>query len=547
MTIPITGITLEGFQVFEKSTFIPLDKLTFTFGPNSAGKSALQDGIALGEKLLKSKAIKFDISNIFQLGKFDDAEIINLLQRHWRRLPGNIDSYSPSLKIAIHQKKNCTPDEFIATQLGKSLPDGISRNDAEEDLEVISQWHFYNLETEDGGFCFQWDYELHINSELCLSYIGDTFSINLDHSIIKNISGVIDINEALAQYPDHSKLHGTILSLKECVFGFQPSGADFYEKKKYWLNYPSNFFDPVKIAEKDENSALKELVSEVGLLAGCIICSTQGNTLITLKQVSASRNTPTQQDLVFEIVGCDDHLIEMPNTGDKNLQSLAESLASTLVTDPIPNSQRGKLADDVNRALADHLFLDQGYQLDFDYRVLLSKFNSEAIVKGYELRPSELGYLIQIFVKDNHGRRHRIEDVGSGIGYLLPVLSATYDAHWSSAVCAIQQPELHIHPALQANLGDIFIEASNFKQLIIETHSEHLLLRVLKRIRQTHSGTHIAADLKIQAKDVCVLYFDPSTDGCTYVRHLRISHDGEFMDRWPRGFFAERDQELFDE
>ena len=547
MTIPITGITLEGYQVFEKSTFIPLDKLTFTFGPNSAGKSALQDGIALGEKLLKSKAIKFDISNIFQPENFDDTEILKLLQRHWRRQPGNIDSYSPSLKIAIHQNKNCTPDEFIATQLGKSLPDGISRDYA-KDLEVISHWHFYHLEIEDGRFFFQWDYELHINSELCLSYIGDTFSINLGHAIIKDISGAIDINEALAQYPDHAKLHGQILSLKECVFGFQPSGVDFYEKKKYWLNYPSNlFFDPVKIAENDEKRALKELVGEIGLLAGCIICSTQGNTPITLKQVSASRNTPTQQDLVFEVGNCDDHLVEMPNTGDKNLQSLAKSLASTLMAGITPKSQQGKLADDINRALADHLFLDQGYQLDFDYRVLLSKFNSEAIVNEYELQPSELGYLIQIFVKDNHGRRHRIEDVGSGIGYLLPVLSATYDAHWSSAVCAIQQPELHIHPALQANLGDIFIEASNFKQLIIETHSEHLLLRVLKRIRQTHSGTHIAADLKIQAKDVCVLYFDPSTDGCTYVRHLRISHDGEFMDRWPRGFFAERDQELFDE
>ena len=230
MTIPITGITLEGYQVFEKSTFIPLDKLTFTFGPNSAGKSALQDGIALGEKLLKSKAIKFDISNIFQPENFDDTEILKLLQRHWRRQPGNIDSYSPSLKIAIHQNKNCTPDELIATQLGKSLPDGISRDYA-KDLEVISHWHFYHLEIEDGRFFFQWDYELHINSELCLSYIGDTFSINLGHAIIKDISGAIDINEALAQYPDNAKLHGQILSLKECVFGFQPSGVDFYEKK----------------------------------------------------------------------------------------------------------------------------------------------------------------------------------------------------------------------------------------------------------------------------------------------------------------------------
>jgi predicted ATPase len=46
---------------------------------------------------------------------------------------------------------------------------------------------------------------------------------------------------------------------------------------------------------------------------------------------------------------------------------------------------------------------------------------------------------------------------------------------------------------------------------------------------------------------VCVLYFDPSPDGTTSVKRLRITEDGEFMDRWPRGFFAERDQELLDE
>jgi predicted ATP-dependent endonuclease of OLD family len=44
---PLTGITLGGFQVFDELTYIPLDRLTFLFGPNSAGKSSIQDAIEM--------------------------------------------------------------------------------------------------------------------------------------------------------------------------------------------------------------------------------------------------------------------------------------------------------------------------------------------------------------------------------------------------------------------------------------------------------------------------------------------------------------------
>ena len=101
---------------------------------------------------------------------------------------------------------------------------------------------------------------------------------------------------------------------------------------------------------------------------------------------------------------------------------------------------------------------------------------------------------------------------------------------------------------MQAALGDAFIESSGpVKQIFVETHSEHLLLRLLKRIRQTHLDVAIAPELRLHADDLCVLYFDPSIDGTTKVKRLRITEDGEFMDRWPRGFFGERDLELFDE
>ena len=95
----------------------------------------------------------------------------------------------------------------------------------------------------------------------------------------------------------------------------------------------------------------------------------------------------------------------------------------------------------------------------------------------------------------------------------------------------------------------MFIDASKskFKQFIIETHSEHLLLRILKRIRQTYDEALYDERLLINSDDVTVLYFNSSPEGSTTVKRLRISKDGEFMDRWPRGFFEERYEDLFDE
>ena len=130
---------------------------------------------------------------------------------------------------------------------------------------------------------------------------------------------------------------------------------------------------------------------------------------------------------------------------------------------------------------------------------------------------------------------------------MLPVLAVAYSPEDGTAF--IQQPELHLHPALQGRMGDFFISALGIspKQLIIETHSEHMLLRILKRIRQTNGDTLSDDRLKISRDDVSVLYFDPQPNGSTKIKNLRISLDGEFMDRWPKGFFEERYEDLFDE
>ena len=80
-------------------------------------------------------------------------------------------------------------------------------------------------------------------------------------------------------------------------------------------------------------------------------------------------------------------------------------------------------------------------------------------------------------------------DVGIGISQVLPVIVYSYASE--NNLIAVEQPEIHLHPALQADLGDVFIQSAlgeNKNRFILESHSEHLLLRLMRRIRETKKG-----------------------------------------------------------
>lgn len=132
-------------------------------------------------------------------------------------------------------------------------------------------------------------------------------------------------------------------------------------------------------------------------------------------------------------------------------------------------------------------------------------------------------------------------EIGTGISQVLPVVVAAV-ANGAQLV-AIEQPELHIHPALQVQLGDLFItQSSDRKFFLIETHSEHLLLRILRRIRETAEGK-ASNEFKLLPNQVAVYYVE-SENGITQANRIGLDENGRFTDRWPKGFFAERMQEM---
>jgi hypothetical protein len=127
-----------------------------------------------------------------------------------------------------------------------------------------------------------------------------------------------------------------------------------------------------------------------------------------------------------------------------------------------------------------------------------------------------------------------LSDVGFGISQILPLVVQSLAA--SEQVISVEQPEVHIHPRLQADLGDLLIEAiqePRCNQFIIETHSEHLALRLQRRVREK----------KLSPNEISIIYVSRGPNGAT-VQPLRLDEEGDFLDDFPGGFFPERLREL---
>ena len=138
----------------------------------------------------------------------------------------------------------------------------------------------------------------------------------------------------------------------------------------------------------------------------------------------------------------------------------------------------------------------------------------------------------------------RTSDIGVGISQLLPVVVAVLDPD-RPGITAIEQPELHVHPRLQVELGDLFAEgAAGGSVFLIETHSEHLLLRIMRRMRETSVGTLPEGVPEVRPEDVNVLFVEQ--DGAeTLIREMPLNEKGELVKAWPGGFFEEDLREIF--
>lgn len=152
---------------------------------------------------------------------------------------------------------------------------------------------------------------------------------------------------------------------------------------------------------------------------------------------------------------------------------------------------------------------------------LIEEFSVKAVTEG--------SHIFQVHVKKTAtGAESLITDVGFGVSQILPVVVLCFYAPIGSTVI-LEQPEIHLHPAVQAGLADVLIDAYQKRkiQVLVESHSEYLLRRLQRRI----------AEEKISADETALYFCEAKSEGSS-IRRLQLDLFGQ-ISNWPKDFFGD--------
>ena len=172
----------------------------------------------------------------------------------------------------------------------------------------------------------------------------------------------------------------------------------------------------------------------------------------------------------------------------------------------------------------------------------------EAMISKIAYWLKEMGLSASFNIKKIIGTTYQVElthigsekpvllpDMGFGVSQVLPVLVACYYAPEGSTLL-IEQPEMHLHPSAQSVLADMFIEVMRERkvQLIIESHSEHLLARLQRRMAEAVLDVNQTA-----------FYFCQLRDGESHITPLEMDEYGEIKN-YPDDFFGDLTGDVFE-
>jgi predicted ATPase len=148
-------------------------------------------------------------------------------------------------------------------------------------------------------------------------------------------------------------------------------------------------------------------------------------------------------------------------------------------------------------------------------------------IKGFS--PDHQSEIIRLNMDANssHGTRVNIADVGFGVSQIFPILLEGLRMQKQGSLL-LEQPEIHLHPALQMQMADYFLSlALSEKNVLVETHSEHIINRLVRRIVEDESN---------KLNDMIAIYFvSNGDDGATFEEVKLDPLKG--IANWPSGFF----------
>ena len=514
-------IGAKNFQGITRYQEIEIKKLCLLYGKNSSGKSSILDAIRVGKDLHKkgSSALpKKWISSIPITPKEGEVETILLFEE--KNSISFDDWYTDTLRTLFYPQEDFLPLKLldgslsqvkkIAIQIKWESPESypsITGYKVIFDGSPVLTWSRSNNSIGKGTIHKNHEFIANITifseddpweassmTRSCTQNTSEDFSCNFDiYSFDDSVKLVLDNDEHIISKQDDLVLF---------LFMFLVSGTS------YWLSQALNFNEVPEIRTINNISfSQKDLLSN---------------------NVDRSRH----HEAILNIYALESELDEGKESYEQFIATINEFLSSGKYL----NS--GFKIETVLRYHVTRKLIDECREAPPDMIAnILSSLDPEHITTKLTLRDIARNSLVDL------------DDVGVGISQVIPVVIAA--AIGRNAY--IQQPELHLHPKMQASIADVFIAALNMQRnshlnsptFILETHSELLALRLLRRICETNRAQIKDYKLALHPDNISVIYVDKNDKGETTLSELRISEAGDFLDRWPDGFFAERDAELF--
>jgi hypothetical protein len=592
----IIAITLENFKGIGEPIRVELKPITLLFGPNSAGKSTIVQALHYAHEIFERQNINPDRTLLggdsIDLGGFE-----NLVYQHDLTLPMRIG-------FELDLSREDLPDYMAG------LPDYAMQTLAEYDIfyqKAVANTVSAKVEAEirwdevrEQPYMTQ--YRVWANGADLLKITGSADSLHIEITDLNPLNPVFfppayhpfNFSEDYATIDEDGKFYYSDSvskdNLRKC---FRPSAEEATETVR-------NI-----IARVRQGEAVDELIDEVissrvgvGLLFPSLLHYFNETSQIPgittpLKLRGQKLALPVwEQQLSIEGLYAEDYfepgeifnfvrmlsaltvgpgelvrnwlrnlcyigpLRQVPTRNHKPATSPELSRwASGIAAYDILYEGSDAFNDKVNKWLAGDDRLASGYtvevkkyrELDTDHPLMLAMLQRRIRDEDTDLRASLLSLPVKrrLLIRDE-ARDIELapQDIGVGISQVLPLVVAAL--HQKTGLVAIEQPELHIHPAFQVALGDLFIEQVRDRSdlcFILETHSEHLMLRFLRRIRET-SENEVQENRMLSPEELSIYFIERGETGISCYS-IRVDEDGDFIDRWPRGFFNERAEELF--
>jgi hypothetical protein len=546
----ITSITIENFKGIKDPVQIKFKPITLLFGPNSAGKSTIIQALHYAKEVLDRENVDPGHTKIG--GKSTDL--------------GGFESL-----VNEHDKKLSIRIRFDLDLSKEDLPDYL------DEYDIRNNWHGeapqlidapYRSQTAWAEFSVRW-------SEILRRPLINRYAVGANGEELAEIS----------TSPDGRQISLTEINPFNPVF-LKEGKILSNEQKKIALEFlgQSESSDREEIGDLSEqliriflmihgDNDVPETIRELPLSGQSSALPRWGKTLgidlgILDEDIFEDDRIALEYGLSSLIVGPGElvrdalkricyigPIREIPPRNFEPEKSPDSSRWSTGLKgwDILHNSEKN-FVNRLNRWLTEEDRLNSGYSIEVKrFREIGEEDPISILMRdGVGLEEMEMiqdrinGIPIKsrVFIREeNTGVELMPQDVGVGISQTLPVIVGAL--HVQEGIFAIEQPELHIHPALQVALGDLFISRIQESQIcfLLETHSEHLMLRFLRRIRETDEGSLPPGKDPIRPDQLAVYYIEQGGKGVS-VLPIRISEDGEFIDNWPKGFFEEREEEL---